>query len=344
MQILKNDRIDPGGRKDNAPRQTYRFLRHPGPMMLWKTNQRCNFSCEYCFLPITDLSREHPLCGRYPAGDIARRFDETGRSWTIFMTGGEPFLYPGFLDLCRELAKNHFLAMNTNLSTSNVIRFADTIDPARVEMINASFHITVLERMGKVEEFLNHVRYFQDRGIHIGVEYVAYPPMFERLDRDLRMLETNGVRTVNLKVFRGFYGSKSYPQAYTPGEKDYFHRDGFDPEELNFIDKRFAYRGEACRTGMDFVFMDIVGRIRRCPGSAKSYGNFLAGDYALDRTARPCPFPRCFSPWIGREFAGGPAMSARETLKETIREAIPFVLNKQRIRLTFESLRSRFLK
>jgi MoaA/NifB/PqqE/SkfB family radical SAM enzyme len=343
MLDTKNDGGGQGGHKDSAPPATYRFPRHPGPLVLWKTNQRCNFSCEYCFLPAAELSREHPLCGRYPAGHIARRFDDTGRSWTIFMTGGEPFVYPGFLDLCRELAKNHFLAINTNLSTSNVLRFADEIDPARVEMIIASLHITIRERMGKVEEFLNHVRYFQDRGIRIGVEYVAYPPMFERLDRDLRMLETNGIRIVNLKVFRGYYRSGTYPRDYTPGEKDYFRRDGFDPGELDFIDRRFAYRSEPCRTGMDFIFMDIDGRIRRCPGSAKSYGNFLAGRYVLDRTARPCPFPRCFSPWIGREFAGGPAMSARETLRETIRQAIPFALNKQRIRLTFESLRSRFL-
>jgi len=324
-----------------AVRAASRFPLHPNPMMLWKTNQRCNFSCEYCFCSVEELSKEHPLCGRVPPERIARRFDETGRSWTVFMTGGEPFLYPDFLGLCRELSKNHFLAMNTNLSTSNVARFADEVDPSRVRRINASFHILTLERTNKLGDFLRNLLRLQDGGYPVNVEYVAYPAMFSRIERDLRGLETSGARTVNLKVYRGTYAGKLYPRDYTPEEKTLFLRKGQDPTEMEFIDDPFAFRGRTCRTGVDFLFMGLDGRIRRCPGSAKSYGDFLAGHYVMDKAPRACPFPRCTSPWVGREYAERSMAGAVETLRETIREGVPFVFNKRRVRMAVKSFRDR---
>jgi len=71
--------------------------------MLWKTNRRCNLRCDYCFSSGTDLAVEDPLCGKFSPDHIARRFDDTGQSWLIILTGGEPFLYPDVLGLCREL-------------------------------------------------------------------------------------------------------------------------------------------------------------------------------------------------------------------------------------------------
>ncbi len=322
-------------------RRPSRFPLFEGPMMLWKSNQRCNFDCEYCFCSKEELSREHPLCGRFSPARIAGRFDGTGRSWTIFMTGGEPFLYPDFLELCRELARNHFLALNSNLSTSNVARFAGEIDPSRVRTINASFHERVLERSGKMGDFVSNVLRLQSGGFPVKVEYVAYPPLFGRIDRDIRALREAGVRTVNLKVYRGTFGNRLYPRDYSLDERALFLREGQDPAEIEFITEPFAFRGRPCRTGTDFLFMGMDGRIRRCPASSASYGDFLGGRYALDPRPRPCPYPRCGSPWVGREYAGGPKMSVRETLRETFREGIPFLLDPDRVRRAVVSFRDR---
>ncbi|MCJ7611781.1 MAG: radical SAM protein [Candidatus Aminicenantes bacterium] len=310
-------------------------------MMLWKTNRLCNFRCRYCFCSEAELSREHPRVGRYSARRIARCFDRTERPWWILLTGGEPFLYPNFIGLCRELTRNHFLSINTNNSTSNAVRFADEIDPRRVYVIHASLHLAELERTKKMGRFLDQALYFQKKGFQVCVEYVAYPPFFGRIDRDLRWLKGCGLRFVNLKVYQGVYRSKAYPWAYTPEERDYFRRKALDPREVDFIEKKFAYLGKACRAGRDFLFMNVEGNIRRCPGSAKSYGNFLDGSYSLDRTPRPCPFPRCPSPWIGRDYAGAQRMGIPATLREMMRQGLPFIVSKERMRMTGKSLRNR---
>lgn len=315
-------------------------LKPDGPLMLWKLNRSCNFRCAYCFCSARELAHEHPLCGRESPERVARRFDETGREWTILMTGGEPFLYPGFIALCRSLSRRHRLAMNTNLSLPAASRFAGEVDPRRVALVNAAFHAAELERTGRKAAFLKHVRLLQDGGFPVCVEYVAYPPLFDRLDADLRELEETGVRFAGLKVFRGTHGGRAYPRAYSAAQKDVFIRRGLDDREPDFIDKRFSFPGRPCRAGREFFFMDIAGGLRRCPGSAKSYGNFFSGRFRPDRTPRPCPFPRCFSPWVGRDFAGGRKSSPLATLEEAVREGIPFLLNGARLRGAWQSLRN----
>lgn len=313
-------------------------MRPANSMMVWKTNQHCNFRCRYCFCSERKLAREHPLCGRHPPRRIARSFDRTGREWTILMTGGEPFLYPDFIDLCLELSKKHLIALNTNLSTANVARFADEVDPRRVVLVNAAFHSEELERRRRNGDFLKHVRHFQEKGFPLCLEYVAYPPRFNRIDRDLRRLEEAGVRFVNLKVFRGIYGGRQYPASYSFSQREVFQIRGLDDREVEFIDKRFSYFGKLCDAGRNSLFMEISGNLRRCPGSAKSYGNLFRGSFVLDEEPRPCPFPRCFSPWIGRNYARGSTASSLSTLKEVVRQGLPFLMNTGKVRESFRSL------
>jgi len=341
MADATGGRTAPGGGRDASGALVRRRPVHSGPVMLWKTNRRCNLRCDYCFSSGTDLAVEDPLCGKFSPDHIARRFDETGQSWLIILTGGEPFLYPDVLGLCRELSKNHLLALNTNLAASRSERFADEIDPARVRTINASLHIAELERIGKLERFLGRVRFFQDRGFPIGVEYVAYPSLFNRIDRDLRTLEEGGVRVVNMKVFRGRYGLRTYPAAYSKKEQEYFRLKSYDATEEDFVAKRYAFFGRACGAGRDVFFMDIGGFVRRCPGSARSYGNLFDGSFSPDREPRPCPFPICFAPWISRDHAGGRRRGSLSILEEISREWPPFLADKTRRRLVFRSLRNR---
>jgi MoaA/NifB/PqqE/SkfB family radical SAM enzyme len=322
------------------PSRTHLVLSHPGPVMLWKANRRCNLACAYCFAPVSERVREDPLCGRYPVEEIARRFDETGMSWGIFMTGGEPFLYPRFLVLCRELVRKHFLALNTNLSTPRALRFADEIDPARILVINAALHIEELERIGGFDRFLDRVRAFQDRGFPIGVEYVFYPPLVGRIDRDLRMLGEAGIKDVRIKAYRGIYRSRVYPRAYSALERAYFKRYA-DHGGSDFIENKYGFFGRRCRAGKDFLFMDIDGTVRRCPGSTASCGNFLDGNFFIDSKPRPCPFPRCFSPMFSVELAGGPRTTYPALFKECFREWPRFLLSTKRMKTVINTLIAR---
>jgi len=96
----------------------------PNRMISWQLNELCNFRCPYCFCGEEKLSREHPACGKYSPEHIADCFDRTGKTWQVHMSGGEPFLYPRFVELCMALTRSHYISMNTNLSTANANDFA----------------------------------------------------------------------------------------------------------------------------------------------------------------------------------------------------------------------------
>src|SRR6476619_7665059 len=87
----------------------------------------CNFRCNYCFIPVADLSIKLRVHATNEAWQEA--FDATGKRWLIHLTGGEPFVYPNFVDLCARLSQRHFISINSNLAHASVERFASEIDP-----------------------------------------------------------------------------------------------------------------------------------------------------------------------------------------------------------------------
>lgn len=65
--------------------------------VLWRLTETCGFRCEYC--PREEARAAGPDPPRPAPERTAACFDATGRPWLIRITGGEPFLYPGFLAL-----------------------------------------------------------------------------------------------------------------------------------------------------------------------------------------------------------------------------------------------------
>ena len=165
--------------------------------LLWQVNRRCNFDCAYCFREVIDdgldKRTEDPACGKFGPEHIARRFDETNKVWRINMTGGEPFLYPNFVELARALTRKHYISVSTNLSTANTYEFADTIDNTRVHWLKANVHIMEREKTKDgVNEFLRKFLHFQQRGFDIRLVYVTYPAILGRIRDDLEAFSRRG--------------------------------------------------------------------------------------------------------------------------------------------------------
>jgi MoaA/NifB/PqqE/SkfB family radical SAM enzyme len=116
--------------------------------MHWQINRLCNFECPYCFREWADESSrtEDPACGKYSVEHISQRFDETGKVWHIYMTGGEPLLYPGFVELAKALTRVHHISVSTNLSTPNAYEFAEAVESERVHSVYANVYIPEREK------------------------------------------------------------------------------------------------------------------------------------------------------------------------------------------------------
>ncbi len=306
---------------------TFREDAHRGPIMSWLINQRCNFRCTYCFFPPEINAVEHAGVGTFTPQEIVDRFDETGKSWWILLTGGEPFLYPNFIDVVEKLTKNHYVTVNSNFSINSVKEFADRIAPERIYSLNAALHIEERERFGNLQAYIDRVLYFQDRGFQVRVEYVVYPSLFDRIEDDIKMLKEAGIEVINLKVFRGLYKGISYPSAYTKEQRDYITENALDSDEVDLIDRSYSFFGKPCASGRNFFQMDPAGDVKRCGTSTKVLFNLRDGIKFFDED-RPCPFLKCGCPYEGITNAAEDRAKLSSTLSEVKRELPDFIRKK----------------
>jgi MoaA/NifB/PqqE/SkfB family radical SAM enzyme len=293
----------------------------PGCMVFWQLNDLCNFRCAYCFCGEEKLSKEHPDCGKYTPEHIAKSFDDTGKTWQVHMSGGEPFLYPDFVALCDKLTDKHYISINTNLSTLNVYDFGNKIDPAKVVFINAGLHIQQRRRKKEgVDEFVKKVLFLQDKGFNIDVGYLTYVPLFSQMPSEIEYLKSKGIKLVNAKTFRGFYKGNHYPESYSEKEKEVINKYSLDPREEEIMNRKVNFFGKLCSTGVEYFRMTPSGDIFRCSSSWKKYGNLFSGGYRFDDKPTPCPLSNCDCPYEGIKYTRNGKSSFINIAKEAIIE------------------------
>lgn len=294
---------------------------YEGPMMNWYLNRRCNFKCTYCFISHEELSLEHPACGTVSPAKIRSSFDRTGLSWWIHLSGGEPFLFPNFLELCQELTRNHTVSINSNLSTNNVEEFAHSIDPAKVHFISASLHIEQRSKRPEgVRKFIDRVLYLQERGFPVYVNYVAYPPLFHRMEKDIQELREAGCIHVNTKRFTGFHKGKHYPSSYTAEESALIKKYAIHSDTEEYLFSNTGFLGKTCDAGWSFLKMNQQGDVFRCDTSNRVLGNFFDKSFVMPDRPKACPFVKCRCLSEGafhiRSKNGSPVELMGEVIKE----------------------------
>jgi MoaA/NifB/PqqE/SkfB family radical SAM enzyme len=284
--------------------------------MYWEMTRRCNFDCPYCFRKQNpkDKQIEDSVSARFDAEHIARQFDNTGKSWMIYMTGGEPLLYPNFVALAGALARNHYMSMSTNLSTTSACELADTVGPQRFTAIRANVHITEREKINDgLKEFLRKFLYFQNLGFDIRLVYVAYPPLFSRIKQDIESLREKGVKNIELKIFQGKLDGRRFPRDYTAGQRDFLLELGLSNYEKQILDSRVSFLGKLCRAGRLAFVMDPAGSVSRCNTLDENYGNLFEGTFKPGKSTRRCPARKCACAYQGFSLAsaGGSSVPSK---------------------------------
>lgn len=304
----------------------------------WHINYFCNYRCFYCFFGRNkrDTSISLPDIQRIVDG-----FSRGGRAWLINITGGEPFFFPGFVDLCKELTKKHMISINTNISHSEVYRFGETISPDKVGYIHCALHIQEREKSRTIADFLEKYKFLEARGFYIFASYVMHPGLVNRFDDDYRYFKSLGV-ILRPKVFRGNEPrlvlpesrifsrirrlfERTYPQAYSPKQRDdilaFIDR---SEEDGNFkrhyengvpvrglvdvgMDRLFlnglsSFKGKYCLAGKSCVRMTPTGDVYRCHGGEHHLGNLFREGIDLFEEPRKCPHDVCSCPYMGHNY------------------------------------------
>jgi MoaA/NifB/PqqE/SkfB family radical SAM enzyme len=186
---------------------------------MWSIANRCNFDCTYCI-----IDREQRMKDVIRDIDIqacVRTLNNTNKIFNVYFTGGEPFIVPRFVELCKALCERHFISLASNLSQSCVMDFAREIKPKRVLKVIASFHGEELMRHNAYGTFVANFHKLKDQGIHIEAMEVAYPGLISKVQYYRDLLRKDGIRLV-FNPFIGTYAGKRYPAEYTSREVEYF--------------------------------------------------------------------------------------------------------------------------
>jgi MoaA/NifB/PqqE/SkfB family radical SAM enzyme len=267
----------------------------------WMMSEFCNFDCHYCHSHTRE--REKALVS---IDDLVKTLKRAHPTWIVAMTGGEPFLYPDFINVCERLVEAGFkIALDTNLSVTPIIKqFTKTIPANRVEYIYSSVHVLERERLyGSLDHYVENVLTLKKAGFPVQISYVLHPTLFSRLEKDLVYFAKQGLE-VEPKPFSGIYKGKLYPAAYDEAEKKVLLR----YNSKAFEKTTFFSKGLRCRAGKDLVRIWPNGTISRCVADVKPLGNAKDG-VALLTKPLPCEVGWC--PCFGFEYVIDPITKAR---------------------------------
>lgn len=267
----------------------------------WLIHYKCNYRCPYCFFEGTweEVERRN----------VYRATDEWLRVWMLLrqrygymrllITGGEPFIYPGFVDLLGELSKEFSIGFDSNLSCSKelLIDFAEKVRPKDIS-IAASFHPFFAE----FEPFLEKALFLKDNKYRICVQYVSYPEQISKLNFYREKFAEKGLYFIPLP-FRGRYNNKIYPDAHTAEEKKllYSSMEDLTREHQDKVDKllnQVKSKKKLCRAGQVYARVDNDGTVYRCGHSVSNpsvrpLGNIFDEGFALLDNPVSCEYELC---------------------------------------------------
>jgi MoaA/NifB/PqqE/SkfB family radical SAM enzyme len=255
----------------------------------WDIHYRCNFRCPYCWF-YKDWAR---LSSRnlYLSPDEwlihwKRIYDKYGEV-KIEIVGGEPFIYPNFIELVKKLSSLHLIKVTTNLS-GDIERFAEEIDPERVDL-DLNFHILFID----LDTVINRALILKKAGFKGGICYLAYPPQMHKIPFLSERFRREGINFA-LAAFWGEYNGRKYPESYTQEEKEMMRPFLGDVERIDYHLDAKSPRGKLCNAGYKYADIQADGKVVRCAQIGdKSIGNITDERFSLLEGPVPCEAETC---------------------------------------------------
>jgi MoaA/NifB/PqqE/SkfB family radical SAM enzyme len=275
----------------------------------WILLYTCNFRCSYCGHSPELLGAKIETFGT-PLQWV-EGFKATGKTWLLHITGGEPSIYPGFVALCEQLAQDHYLSINSNLSHPCITAFAQRINPERVHFINAAMHYEWRKKRGLLDVFIKRVHTLQLAKFNVLLNIIMTPHVVINFNKISEYLESHGLFAVP-KVIRGTHDGKHYPTSYSFKDKRLIYeyilqaRQKYksviinmgEPPSINmfqddlFLDGVKDYRGILCSAGSKFVVIFPNGTVTRC-NTPEMLGNILFRNVSLLKAPKLCDTAYC---------------------------------------------------
>jgi len=255
----------------------------------WDIHYKCNFRCPYCWFYTgwtVASKRNIYLSPEEWIMHWKKVYDKYG-SVHIEITGGEPFIYPNFIELVRLLSSMHTLKITTNMS-GDIESFVKEIDPKKVNL-DLNFH----PLFANIDILIKKAILLKKAGFRAGVCYLAYPPQMRKIEIFKKRFEDVGINFA-LAAFWGEYGGKRYPESYTQKEVEYIRPFLGDIDRVVYHLKGGSPKGKLCNAGYKYAVIQADGNVIRCGQLPdRIISNLAEGDFHLLDKPEPCEADFC---------------------------------------------------
>lgn len=256
----------------------------------WDLCHRCNYRCPYC-----------GVWKDAPEKDLILSADEWARIWDgiferygrchIFVSGGEPGVYPGFVDIVRALSRKHHPEICTNLSW-NVDALVPALSPDELR-IAPTFHPSFADFEEFFAKAVKVKDYLPDRQVY----YVAHPAQISAMPERSRRFAAHGIKLIPLPL-RGDGFTLNSPEEKKIIENLSPYKGS---EKMEYQLQNASPKGKPCRAGKEYAVIRADGTVDRCSQcKGGTVGNIFDPGFRLSGEAKPCERDYCpiESQWI----------------------------------------------
>jgi MoaA/NifB/PqqE/SkfB family radical SAM enzyme len=259
----------------------------------WNMNTTCNYRCSYCTQRFLD--DRHRWANDVPAflDAFGALPQASGVPWEVKLSGGEPFLHPGFVDVVRGLAER---ALSVSVVT-NFSRDDDVIDAflaaagAKLRVLSCSLHLEFLPG-DKLEAFIQKAARTQQKLQAPSSLVVTCVATQQTMPLLVSLAERFAAVGVRFKVQPEKQDREIV--AYDDDGKALLYRLGGHNGTGHLA---HDFGGQPCWSGARYFIVDDRGEAWRCY-PARRYrvqrlGNVVDGTFALLEAASPCLYRSC---------------------------------------------------
>lgn len=298
----------------------------------WDIHYECNYNCTYCFLHFepekANIKAVYLESEKWI--EIWQNIYKMYGPCHILVTGGEPFIYPSFIDFISELSKIHTFEFSTNLSW-DIDYFIKKANSQKIK-IEASFHPEFI----KPDEFLKRALKLKEKEYLISTTFVAYPPLINKIGEYKKLFEANGIE-FKIYPYRGPYLNKKYPEEYTDREREILEKEGYSigprvskdllkAYDTNLKKEEFPVEKRRCYMGQRYAKIIPNGDAYRCCAAVGKdwgdLGNIINNTFKFLSELQDCPsyeHCRCYKAMIvGEESKWGKYWQPVLSLKKKI--------------------------
>jgi MoaA/NifB/PqqE/SkfB family radical SAM enzyme len=265
--------------------------------MYWHLTSFCNLQCSFCgFSKLnrnTKYIQEEVAFTLKNLDKFKNAFRELPGTWEFFIGGGEPFVFPHFLEIVRDIVgMRHGISVATNFTAPlDTLKAFCNIVGKKICLFLASYKAEV---HGFTEFLHNAIQInssVKGNGGLFSVGAVATKKDTDSLFKAGKIFNENGIEfALQVERIAGVY------RKYSQSEKEkilYFGR-GYG------LDDTMRFRGKVCFAGINYLILIPGGDVYRChsaignPTREGSYlGNMISDTFTPLKHPLKCNYDFC---------------------------------------------------